>query len=397
MGDDRQSGQDMAKHGVFAGLHERAISNLLPDNFDADLIADFFGEKSKASEKALLKVAELLGYHDSDQGGTPSVPVDDPVIDDDSMEGGAKPSWSGGKDTSGGTDPIDSGTGGKGHGKVKNTTPDTGTDTGGTGTDTGGTDTGSTDTGTGGTGTGGTDTGGTDTAPTTSADFISGLDTPGGFNIAINWVGTWTQSQMQSVMQAAEMISDIIIGDLPATNGIDDVRISAQMTAIDGAGNYFGKGGYTALRSDSLLASDGYLKLDSADIGTMEAYNLVDDFAFHEILHALGFGLTWSAMGLTTTSPDGQLRFTGENATLAYKNVYASIAANDKYADMGVPIEMDGGSSTAGKHWDEIIFKSEIMTGSQSTAGNVVSDMTIGALQDMGYQTIFNPSVYEIA
>lgn len=394
----------MAKHGVFAGLHERAISNLLPDNFDADLIADFFGQKSKASEKALLKVAEMLGYHDTDTGGSPSMPADDPAIVDDSMEGGAKPNWSGGKGGSGATDPIDSGTGGKGHGKVKTTTPDTSTDPG---TDTGGTDTGGTDpgtdpgTGTVDTGTGGTDTGsggtGTGSTTTTTADFISGLDTPGGFNIAINWVGTWTQSQMEAVKQAAEMISDIIIGDLPAMNGIDDVRISAQMTSIDGAGNYFGKGGYTAIRSDSLLPSDGYLKLDSADIGTMEAYNLVDDFAFHEILHALGFGLTWSAMGLTTTSPDGQLRFTGENATLAYKNVYASIAANDKYADMGVPIEMDGGSSTAGKHWDEIIFKSEIMTGSQSTAGNVVSDMTIGALQDMGYQTVFNPSVYEIA
>lgn len=223
-------------------------------------------------------------------------------------------------------------------------------------------------------------------------DYVSGTDTPDGFNVWIDFIGEWTASQRQDVEAAAEMISDIITADLADSNGIDDIMISAQLTSIDGTGNYWGWGGYTSLRTDTGLPDQGYLRLDIADIGRMESLNLIEDFAFHEMLHAMGFGTAWSSMGLVETI-NGSLRFTGENATLAYNNEFSHIASGDALSAFGVPVEMEGGSGTAGVHWDDATFGTELMTG-QLNGTNVVSDMTIASLEDMGYQTIFDAELY---
>jgi hypothetical protein len=157
---------------------------------------------------------------------------------------------------------------------------------------------------------------------------------------------------------------------------------------VDGGGGAFAWGGYTSVRPDSYLPSQGYIRLDSADLSTMQSYGLVDDFAFHEILHAMGFGTAWNAMGLVD-NVNGDLRFTGENAIQAYNDIYATIAANDPLSAIGVPVETDGGSGTAGVHWDHATFGAEMMTGALNTRQNVISDMTIAALEDMGYDTIY--------
>ena len=47
-----------------------------------------------------------------------------------------------------------------------------------------------------------------------------------------------------------------------------------------------------------------------------------------------------------------------------------------------------GGSGTAGVHWDDATFGTEVMTG-QLNYANDVSDMTIAALEDMGYETVY--------
>ena len=85
---------------------------------------------------------------------------------------------------------------------------------------------------------------------------------------------------------------------------------------------------------------------------------------------------------------DGDLRFTGENATTEYNSDYASVAAADSFSFIGVPIETDGGSGTAGVHWDDATFNNEIMTG-YLNYNNLRSDMTVAALEDMGYDTIY--------
>ncbi len=291
-----------------------------------------------------------------------------PELDGDFAKGGVK----GGSDGSVG--------GGKGGGKGKGGgTTDTGgtTDPGGS-TDTGGT----TDTG-GGTGGGGT---------TYAGDYVSGLDTPNGFNIELVFAGDWTDDLIGSMVRAAEKLSDLITGDLPSFNGIDDIRLSCTLTSIDGSGGVVGSGGASGLRTDSYLPSTGYMRFDSTDAANLFARGMFDSLALHEMIHALGFGKSvWGRLGLVTDH-NGDLRFNGANATEAYNAEFANLAANDALAGFGAPVETDGGTGTAGSHWDEALFRTELMTGTLNTT-NYLSSMSVAALEDMGYETVYGDTL----
>lgn len=269
---------------------------------------------------------------------------------------------------------------GRGNGRNKDKS-----DTGGTTEPTDPTDTGSTPDPTAPTEpTGGSETNTGSTDPNT---YVSGLDTPNGFNIEIAFTGSWSNAQKQAFLDASERISDIVTGDLPAHNGIDDLRITATLTSIDGAGGYWGWGGYTSARSDSKLPSEGYMRFDTADADQVMGYGMWDDLVFHEMMHTLGFGTAWSSMGLVRDA-GSTLRFTGANAIEAYHDVFSGIAAADAFSFAGVPVETDGGSGTAGVHWDDATFRNEIMTGTLRFDDSF-SDMSIAALEDMGYETIY--------
>lgn len=289
---------------------------------------------------------------------------DDPVSPDFSFDGGgAKPSWGGG--------------GGKNKGGT--TTTDSGTSTG-------------TTTGT----TSGTTTTTTTTSPYVG-DYKSGKDTPDGYNIDLKFAGSgWTDVIKQYVIDAAEHLSDVIRGDLPGFTSsmgtIDDILVTVTLTTIDGSGGFAGWGGTTASRSGSYLPGQGYMKLDSADTSSLVSKGILDDMILHEMLHSLGFGVSWKSMGLVT-DVSGDLRFNGDYATKMYGELYPTLSANDPLADIGVPIETDGGSGTAGVHWDDATFKNELMTGALNLS-NKLSDLSVAALQDMGYDTYVSDHIF---
>ena len=100
--------------------------------------------------------------------------------------------------------------------------------------------------------------------------------------------------------------------------------------------------------------------------------------------HALGFaGVIFDNLNLVDSSGN----FIGSNAVTAYSN------------GTSVPVENDGGSGTAGSHWDETTFapngvvtSNEIMTGYVvKNEQTVLSDTTVGAFADLGY-TVQDPS-----
>lgn len=289
---------------------------------------------------------------------------DDPVSPDFSFDGGgAKPSWGGG--------------GGKNKGGT--TTTDSGTSTG-------------TTTGT----TSGTTTTTTTTSPYVG-DYKSGKDTPDGYNIDLKFAGSgWTDVIKQYVIDAAEHLSDVIRGDLPGFTSsmgtIDDILVTVTLTTIDGSGGFAGWGGTTASRSGSYLPGQGYMKLDSADTSSLVSKGILDDMILHEMLHSLGFGVSWKSMGLVS-DVSGDLRFNGDYATKMYGELYPTLSANDPLADIGVPIETDGGSGTAGVHWDDATFKNELMTGALNLS-NKLSDLSVAALQDMGYDTYVSDHIF---
>lgn len=238
---------------------------------------------------------------------------------------------------------------------------------------TSGTDTGST---------GGTSSGETNTGTTDPNKYVSGLDTPDGFNVELVFNGTWSAGARAAVEAAAELISDIVTGDIASYNGIDDIRIQCYAQSIDGSGGILAQGGWITLRPDAQkLVAEGGLRLDTADIDNQLSKGMLDDISFHEMLHAMGFGTTWAYTGMTAEI-GGYTRFTGQNAIEAYNTYYASAAATDAYSDQGVPLSNDDG------HWNQKLFGSEIMS-PVLTSTEVLSPMTIAALEDMGYQTTY--------
>ena len=404
---------------VSKGLAERARKSLLPESFDEDIIEAFFAERAPDAVKKGKAMAALLEANekaiaDLIEKSTPLEDYQPPEVDLDyayakGVKGGGKPTTDdgsgGGKGGGRGKKNKDttddgSGTGETDTGGVDSGGTDTGgTDTGGTdtgGTDTGGTDTGSTDTGgtdTGGTDTGGTDTGGTDTGGETNTGpsdpdvYVSGLDTPDGFNIEVRFEGDWTNEMKQVMYDVVEEISDLIVGDIPSYGGIDDISLRAIANYIDGGGGYLGVGGTLKERPDTYLPYQGFIRVDTADAETQIDRGTFRDVVFHEALHSLGFGTIWTELGLVQ-SVNGVNRFVGDNAILAYNNEFSSIADGDADSWKGIEVSADRA------HWDHGTFTREIMTTSLYYSGNYTSDMTIASLEDLGYDTVFDPNAY---
>ncbi len=329
---------------------------------------------------------------DSDTGGTDTGDTDTGGTD----TGGAD---TGGTDT-GGTDTGGTETGGTDTGGTDTGGTDTGgTDTGGTdtgGTDTGGTDTGGTDTGgtdTGGTDTGGTDTGGTEdpeppAEPQLFTEYTSSAE-GSDFNVHIEFVGEWSIELQNSFVASADYLSSIITGDLMDVmlNGefVDDITITAELADIDGAGGVLGQAGPTYVRSADYMPVAGMMQFDVADADNFNAMGYWDSIVLHEMTHTLGFGSLWSYKGLANGLGTDNPTFTGANATAVYEKTYGLTDTN------GVPIENDGGAGTAGAHWEESLFGTDLMSG-YLTAGTQpeLSQLSIASLEDMGYDTIFD-------
>jgi Leishmanolysin len=86
-------------------------------------------------------------------------------------------------------------------------------------------------------------------------------------------------------------------------------------------------------------------------------------------------------MGLTKPAPNCD--YFGSNANREFTAVSGCRGQ--------VPIERHGGNGTACGHWDEECMGRELMTGySESTGPCPLSRITIGTLQDMGYQVDYS-------
>ena len=180
----------------------------------------------------------------------------------------------------------------------------------------------------------------------------------------------------QAVFQAAATRWDsIITTNLPDYEGIHDLIINVSMPVIDGIGGILGQSGPTVLRPITNLPAEGIMEFDIADVINMAAKNLLPDVILHEMAHVLGFGNLWQEDTLKNSSGD----YIGVHALAAYR-----ILDNNPTVT-SIPIEKNGGSGTAGVHWDEQTFGSELMTGYTSNGVMPLSAMSIGAMQDLGY------------
>ncbi len=231
--------------------------------------------------------------------------------------------------------------------------------------------------------------------PNVLSQYVSGDD--GGYNIEINFKGSWTADLQTAFITSSELISDLIVGDIADVffrgKVIDDIRIDAKLTDIDGTGGILGQAGPTAIRTDGYLPATAIMEFDVADaaiFNTMPSGSegtLWEDIVTHEMMHTVGFGTVWTYLDLLSGGGTATPTFTGENATGVYE------AASGVTDSGGVPVEQDGGPGTRDSHWDEETFGNEIMTGYINNSDNYLSDMTVASLEDLGYDTVWSPDL----
>jgi Ca2+-binding RTX toxin-like protein len=199
------------------------------------------------------------------------------------------------------------------------------------------------------------------------------------YDIKLNFDKTVSNVYRVAFQTAANRWQSIIIGDVPDFEGVDDIEIAVSMPAIDGVHGILGQAGPTDLRPITNLPYRGVMQFDIADVVDMAKRNTLPDVIFHEMGHVLGFGNLWQADHLKSNT-----EYTGVHALAAYR-----ILANLKDAT-SIPIETDGGSGTAGVHWDDLTFGSELMTGYTSNGVMPLSTMSIGSFEDLGYRVDYS-------
>lgn len=177
---------------------------------------------------------------------------------------------------------------------------------------------------------------------------------------------------------AVQRWSKIIVGDLPDINGIDDLQITYSFDPIDGIGKVIGFAGPTHIRAGTAIPYKGIMTFDSSDINRLSSKELEALF-LHEIGHVLGIGTIWNILGCSKCPGDEQ-----------YKCPYAVAAFETISGTTDLLIETDGGSGTACAHFDEVQLKTELMTGYLNGGISEVSAITIGALEDLGYEVDYS-------
>ncbi len=222
------------------------------------------------------------------------------------------------------------------------------------------------------------------------------------FSIDLNFRGGLTPNQRAVFELARARWSEIIVGDLPAATVsgqiIDDVLIDAEGTSIDGRGGILGQAGPTALRPGSQLPVTGVMAFDTADLAAMEADGSLVNVILHEMGHVLGIGTIWSRLGFLAGAGTVNPEFLGPNAMREYAALTGAVNP------VPVPVANTGGAGTRDGHWREAVFGNELMTGFLGGGINPMSRLTIGMLEDLGYEVNYDaaddyqlPSSLELA
>ncbi len=193
-----------------------------------------------------------------------------------------------------------------------------------------------------------------------------------------------TPAQQAAFVDAAARWSEIITADLPDVSFegrmIDDLEIVATAPFIDGPGGILGQAGPREFRQGSFLPFQGIMQFDSADVAAMVANGTFVNVILHEMGHVIGIGTLWDFLGLVQGLGTANPTYVGANAVREYQTLSGTNAT-------GVPVENTGGPGTAGGHWRESVFNTELMTGYAEAPGVAmpISRMTVGTLEDMGY------------
>jgi hypothetical protein len=217
-----------------------------------------------------------------------------------------------------------------------------------------------------------------------STEYKSGsIDGALHYDIFIQFKGTgWTADLQSAFKNAADYFTTVIIDDIGGGGRIgkvvvDDLYVTAEVKTIDGIGGILGQAGPSNVWTANHLTAAGQMQFDVADAQTYLGEGLWDDIVTHELMHVLGIGSLWDYGKHDLISDEGQ--YTGQQALDAYQ-----VFKSDETLPF-IPVEDEGGSGTAGSHWDEESLGNELMTGYINDS-NYLSKFSVMSLADLGYK-----------
>lgn len=176
-------------------------------------------------------------------------------------------------------------------------------------------------------------------------------------------------------------VYDAILPFLPGWKGLE----LENYTEINADNGYLAACGVNLYVEDGTLLNavsfDLQVNLFYGSMLTSEEWN---DVMTHEMGHGLGIGIFWTAASF----------FLSGSSYPAVQSAYNSISTLDRDK---TPLESSGGGGTASAHWEDDFRTSsgvsyygvsdELMVGALVPGGMVLSDLSLGALKDFGYET----------
>jgi len=228
-------------------------------------------------------------------------------------------------------------------------------------------------------------------------------------NIIVRFFGTgMTDAEQALFTTAAARLSAILTGDLPdvaavdldlasacdvsgqppMNETIDDVVIYASIEPIDGPGRILAQAGPCAFRSDAegVLPAIGSMQFDDADLAMLAGEGSLQDVIMHEMMHVLGFSAAYfDYFGYLADRDLSTVAYLAPNGLAGCRAVGGTATCASS-----VPLENTGGAGTANSHWRESVFDDELMTGYANSGVMPISQMTVGAFADLGYQVNYD-------
>ena len=228
------------------------------------------------------------------------------------------------------------------------------------------------------------------------------------YELELRWLGTApTGATLASFEGAATTIRTTITGALPPVSipgsftnvsqcdasltgfpnvprdPIQGLVIYIRVQPIDGVNGTLGSAGPCLVRgaAQDNLPALGVMRLDEADVASLQSAGRLQTVVLHEMLHVLGFGTIWTDNALLDTTVLTDARFLGAGARAACADLHGG-GAN---CATTVPVHSADGVGSKYSHWRESLFTNELMTPFLTAGSTPLSAMTVRSLGDLGY------------
>jgi hypothetical protein len=218
------------------------------------------------------------------------------------------------------------------------------------------------------------------------------------YDIELRYAAEFTTSQKQAIEAAVARWETLITGDLashqvvllegecPATDEwVDDLLL--YVTVVSDRPDTQATGEPCLFRNKAGQAGDslpsvGIIKFDDADLAGVEAAGNLELLVVHQIAHALGFAsILWDQYGLRLGKGTSDPLFVGSAAIAKF-----NAAGGSEY--LGDPVPLENTGLGADDHWRAAVFGCELL--SQWCEVTPVSAITLGSLEDLGYQVDYS-------